>query len=96
MIEINQDCGVSSFQEKEPLHHDYINGGFFLFRRDFLDRLPGEGNYSLESDPLTRLARDGQLAAFKHGGFWQCMDTMRDRETLEKIYDSGKAPWVRW
>ncbi|HMO50427.1 MAG TPA: sugar phosphate nucleotidyltransferase [Kiritimatiellia bacterium] len=96
MIEIANDNQVNSFQEKEPLHHDFINGGYFMFRRDFLGRLPADGNYSLESDPLTRLARDGQLAAFKHAGYWQCMDTIRDRENLEKIYDSGKAPWVRW
>ena len=67
-----------------------------MFRRDFLNRLNPDENYSLESQPLTQLARDGQLAAFKHEGFWQCMDTIRDRETLEKIYDSGKAPWVKW
>jgi glucose-1-phosphate cytidylyltransferase len=96
MIEIAGDGGVTSFQEKTPLHHDFINGGYFFFQRAFLDRLPEDGNYSLESDPLTQLARDGQLAAFKHTGFWQCMDTLRDRENLEKLYDSGKAPWVKW
>lgn len=96
MIEINADNVVESFQEKEPLHHDYINGGYFIFRREFFDRLPAGSNYSLESEPLTQLARDGELSAFKHNGFWQCMDTLRDRENLEKIHDSGKAPWVRW
>jgi len=96
MIEIRSDNQVESFQEKEPLHHDYINGGYFMFRREYFDRLPVDNNYSLESEPLTQLARDGQLAAFKHSGFWQCMDTLRDRETLEKVYDSGKAPWVKW
>ncbi len=95
-LELSSDARVKSFQEKEPLHHDFINGGYFIFRREFLDRLPAQGNYSLESEPLTRLARNGQLAAFKHEGFWQCMDTLRDRETLEKIYESGKAPWVKW
>lgn len=96
MIEIMPDDQVKSFQEKEPLHHDFINGGYFLFRREFLARLPADGNYSLESEPLTSLARDGQLAAFKHSGFWQCMDTLRDRETLEKLHEGGKAPWVTW
>lgn len=95
-LEIKPDHQVASFQEKEPLHHDFINGGYFMFRQEFLKRLPADGNYSLESEPLTQLARDGQLAAFKHEGFWQCMDTLRDRETLEKLYDSGKAPWVKW
>jgi len=96
MIEISPDHEVKSFQEKEPLHHDFINGGYFIFKREFLDRLPAGENYSLESAPLTQLARDRQLSAFKHDGFWQCMDTIRDRETLEKIYESGHAPWVRW
>ena len=95
-LEMTPDHSVKSFQEKEPLHHDFINGGYFMFRRDFLNRLSPDENYSLESQPLTQLARDGQLAAFKHEGFWQCMDTIRDRETLEKVYDSGKAPWIKW
>ena len=93
-LELDGDGHVLSFQEKEPLHHDFINGGFFIFKREFLDRLPAD-NHSLESEPLTRLARDGQLCAFRHQGFWQCMDTLRDRETLEKIYESGRAPWVK-
>lgn len=95
-LEITPNDRVNSFQEKEPLHHDFINGGYFIFRREFLKRLPAGENYSLEAQPLTQLARDGQLSAYKHDGFWQCMDTLRDRENLEKIYDSGKAPWVRW
>lgn len=92
---IEDDIRVATFQEKEPLHHDYINGGFFIFKREFLGRLPAGDNYSLESEPLTQLAQDGELCAYKHRGFWQCMDTMRDRENLEKIYESGKAPWVK-
>jgi len=95
-LEIADDSAVKSFQEKEPLHHDFINGGFFMFRHEFLKRLSFTENYSLESQPLTQLARDGQLCAFKHEGFWQCMDMLRDRELLEKIYESGKAPWVKW
>lgn len=96
-LEIDEQATVRSFQEKQPLQHDYINGGYFIFRREFLDRLPIGGNYSLESDPLTQLARDGELCAFRHAGFWQCMDTMRDREMLEQIYDGGQAPWtLKW
>ncbi len=91
-LQVDAEGQVLSFQEKEPLHHDYINGGFFIFKREFPDRLPAE-NHSLESEPLTMLAREGQLCAFEHHGFWQCMDTLRDRETLEKIFESGKVPW---
>jgi glucose-1-phosphate cytidylyltransferase len=94
-LELDREGVVRSFPEKEPLHHDYINGGYFMFQHAFLDRLPDTGNYSLESEPLTQLARDEQLAAYQHHGFWQCMDTLRDRETLEKIYESGKVPWVK-
>jgi glucose-1-phosphate cytidylyltransferase len=94
-LELSGDGLVQSFQEKEPLHHDYINGGYFIFDRAFLDRLPGEGNYSLESEPLTELARAGQLSAYRHDGFWQCMDTLRDRTMLEELYESGKAPWIK-
>lgn len=93
-LELDADGSVRSFQEKQPLQHDYINGGFFMFRREFLDRLPNEGNYSLEAEPLVQLARDGQLCAFSHDGFWQCMDTMRDRETLERLFEGGNPPWM--
>ncbi|HNS81955.1 MAG TPA: glucose-1-phosphate cytidylyltransferase [Kiritimatiellia bacterium] len=94
-LDIAEDGRVQSFREKETLTHDFINGGYFIFKREFLDRLPASDNYSLESEPLARLAEDGKLCAYRHEGFWMCMDTMRDRETLEKIYESGKAPWAR-
>lgn len=93
-LELDDRATVQSFQEKEPLQHDFINGGYFIFKQEFLERLPAHQNHSLESEPLTQLARDGQLSAFRHTGFWQCMDTLRDRETLERIYESGEAPWV--
>lgn len=95
-LELNPENQVLSFQEKEPLQHDFINGGYFIFKREFLDRLSATENQSLESEPLTRLARDGQLRAYRHEGFWQCMDTIRDRENLEKIYEGGNAPWMVW
>lgn len=95
-LDIGDDDRVQAFREKEHLSHDYINGGFFIFRSDFIGRISTGENQSLESQPLTQLAADSELCAFKHEGFWQCMDTLRDRETLEQIYDSGRAPWVRW
>jgi len=87
--------GRALFEEKGRARHDYINGGFMIFRREFLRRLPASGNYSLEGEPLTRLGGDGQLYCYRHEGYWQCMDTMRDRETLEETYLSGQAPWTR-
>jgi glucose-1-phosphate cytidylyltransferase len=92
---ISDDGIVSSFCEKERLHSEYINGGFFIFRREFLSRLDQGQNVSLEVEPLSTLAQDGQLCAFKHEGFWQCMDTMREREYLESLMEGGDAPWVR-
>ncbi len=94
MMELAEDGRVRAFREKEKLHHDYINGGFFFFQKEFVNRLsPGE-NISLEAAPLSKLAADGELFAYRHEGFWGCMDTMRDRESLEKVYESGNAPWV--
>jgi len=92
MMEMGDDGKVLAFREKEKLHNDYINGGFFFFQKEFISRL--KENESLESAPLTQLSEDGELFAFRHDGFWGCMDTMRDRENLEKIYESGSAPWA--
>lgn len=94
MMDLAEGGKVRSFREKEKLQNDYINGGFFFFRREMLDRLTGE-NVSFESAPLADLAADGELYAWKHEGFWGCMDTMRDRENLESIFESGNAPWLR-
>lgn len=91
-----EDGTVSSFKEKQTLSHDFINGGFFIFKKRFLDRLNPSLNQSLEKEPLSELASAGELKAFKHDGFWACMDTMRDRADLEDIYSNGSAPWARW
>lgn len=92
---LSGDSTVASFREKETLSNDYINGGFFFFKREFLERLDGD-NIALETAPLTRLAEAGELRAFKHQGFWQPMDTLRDRELLEELYERGDAPWHVW
>lgn len=94
MMDLADDGRVQVFREKEKLRNDYINGGFFFFRRELVDRLPRDENLSFESEPLARLADDGELYAYRHEGFWACMDTMRDREQLEAIYESGSAPWA--
>lgn len=95
-LDIRHDGVVDAFREKEHLEREYINGGFFFFKRAFVDRLSPSENQSLEREPLERLAEDGELCAFKHSGFWQCMDTVRDREYLQELYDRGAAPWVVW
>jgi glucose-1-phosphate cytidylyltransferase len=90
-IELNGEQ-VTSFTEKPQTGDGWINGGFFVFEPEVFDYLTDDSTV-LEKDPLERLARDGQLVAFKHSGFWQPMDTLRDKQLLEKLWDSGQAPW---
>lgn len=81
------------FDEKPEFMENWINGGYFFFRREFLRYLSSDESCVLEREPLVKLARDGQLSVFKHKGFWACMDTQRDREYLDKLWTSGQAPW---
>ena len=85
---------LKEFVEKPELHSAWINGGYFFFRRDFNGYLSAEEDCILEREPLSRLARDGQLAVFRHHDFWACMDTQRDHEQLTKLWESGRAPWA--
>ena len=89
------DNQVLSFKEKPQTESGWINGGFFVFEPGVFDYLGGDPTV-LEAEPLERLAADGQLMAHKHEGFWQCMDTVRDRTRLEEMWESGKAPWKNW
>ena len=82
---------VTSFKEKSYLGEGWINGGFFVIEPDFFNFIDGDDTY-LEREPLERAVRKGELFAYKHKGFWQCMDTKRDLDNLEEIYLKG-APW---
>jgi glucose-1-phosphate cytidylyltransferase len=84
---------VKEFAEKPDFAESWINGGYFFFNREFLGYLDTAESCVLEREPLVRLARDGQLAIRAHRGFWACMDTQRDREQLDHLWASGKAPW---
>lgn len=84
---------VKSFQEKPQVDQGWINGGYFVIQPEFFD-LIADDNTILERDPLEEVARIGELMAFQHEGFWQCMDTKRDRDALEAVWSSGKAPWI--
>jgi glucose-1-phosphate cytidylyltransferase len=84
---------VKEFREK-PKMEKWVNGGFFVFEPGFLDYV-GEGDV-LEREPLERLARDGQLSAFRHEGFWRCMDTFKDAAQLNELWARGEAPWKLW
>ena len=84
---------VSSFKEKSNLGEGWINGGFFVIEPDFFNLIDSDNTY-LEREPLERAVSKGELFAYKHKGFWQCMDTKRDKDNLEEIYSKG-APWLR-
>ena len=83
---------VERFDEKPQLKQGWINGGFMVFERAVVDRIAGDETV-LERDVLEPLAEEGQLMVWKHEGFWQCMDTMRDVRTLTALWESGRAPW---
>lgn len=94
--EIELSAGrVIEFNEKPSVSRGRINGGFFVFRREFFDRLTDDPSLVLEQDPLIQLARDGELMAFPHDGFWQPMDTPRDHKYLNELWNAGNPPWVR-
>ena len=86
---------VSKFVEKPQISEGWINGGFFVFEARALDYIDADETI-LEHGPLERLAEDGQLVAYHHEGFWQCMDTVRDVRLLDKLWESGQAPWKIW
>jgi glucose-1-phosphate cytidylyltransferase len=83
---------VQHFEEKSQIDEGWINGGFMVLEPDVRDYIDGD-HISFEREPLERLVSEGQLMAYRHPGFWQCMDTMRDVRHLEDLWQSGKAPW---
>lgn len=92
-VRTGEDGKILSWEEK-PLLDEYINCGFFVFERKFLDYLDEDESCDLEKEPLRRLAAEGQLSMYPHAGQWQCMDTLRDSLKLNELWDSGKAFWI--
>lgn len=86
---------VADFVEKPQIGEGWINGGFLVCEPAVLDYIAGDDTV-LEREPLERLAREGQLVALRHEGFWQCMDTLRDVRLLESLWQGGRAPWKLW
>jgi glucose-1-phosphate cytidylyltransferase len=84
---------VINFEEKPQSGEGWINGGFFVFEPTIFDYLDDDSTI-LEKFPLENLARDEQLMAFQHSGYWQCMDTIRDRDALQELWDDGSVPWI--
>jgi glucose-1-phosphate cytidylyltransferase len=92
--ELEIDGGlVKSFKEKPQLHEGWINGGFFVVEPAFFELIQGD-DIMLEREPLEKATQMGELMAYKHEGFWQCMDTKRDQELLEDLFAKDKAPWI--
>ena len=91
VVKLDNDC-VTYFKEKSKLDEGWINGGFFVMEPKFLEYIDNDETY-LEREPLEKLCKEKQLFAFKHSGFWQCMDTKRDLDRLQALY-SEKAPWL--
>jgi glucose-1-phosphate cytidylyltransferase len=86
---------VTDFYEKPETGEGWINGGYFVLNRRALDYI--EGDESIwEHGPIDKLAKDGQLMGYRHHGFWSCMDTLKEKNTLEEFWNSGKAPWAIW
>lgn len=85
---------VASFQEKPQLHEGWINGGYFVVEPAFFDLIAGDSTI-LEREPLERVAAMNQLGAWRHDGYWQCMDTKRDRDALEYLWSTDRAPWKK-
>jgi glucose-1-phosphate cytidylyltransferase len=86
---------VVEFNEKPQIGEGWINGAFFVLEPQIFDYIDGD-NIVWEREPLERLARDGQLMAYKHTSFWQCMDTLREKHYLESLWEAGNAPWKTW
>ena len=93
-LEINDDQ-ITEFSEKPQTAEGWINGAFFILEPEIFDYIEGDDT-QWEKAPLENLAKDGQLMAYKHDSFWQCMDTLRDKKKLEKMWNQGNAPWKMW
>ena len=92
---ILQDSNVIGFKEKPPGDGGWINGGFFVMKPKFLDFIQGDATV-LESNPLEKVTDLKEIKAFKHKGFWQCMDHKSDKDLLDQMLKAKKAPWIRW
>ena len=95
VLDIGGDNAVRSFREKNALDGSPINAGYMVFEPEIFDYIEGDDTV-LERDSVVKLADMGQLMSYKHNGFWQCMDTKREKDLLEKIWENGEAPWKKW
>lgn len=94
VLDINSDNIINRFTEKGKEDGGWINGGFMILEPEIFNYLNDDPNLIFEREPLENIARDGELAAYKHNGFWQCMDTLRDQTFLNNLIISNNAPWI--
>ncbi len=95
VLDIGSKSEVRSFREKNEMDNDRINGGYMVLKPEIFDYLNGDSTV-FEQEPMKRLAEQSQLMAYQFDGFWQCMDTKREKDLLEAMISQGKAPWMKW
>lgn len=95
IVDLGADGNINAFREKSDFDGNLINIGYMIFESSLFDYIEGDTTI-FEREPLNRLVEDRQLAGYVHRGFWQCMDTLREKQKLEKLWESGNAPWKVW
>lgn len=95
VMEFGSEDNVKNFREKNMVDSGWVNGGFLVCNPEVLDYIDGD-DIMLEREPMEKIAKEGHLMCYKHKGFWQCMDTLRDKEKLERLWADGCAPWKVW
>jgi glucose-1-phosphate cytidylyltransferase len=95
IICMDENSNITSFREKSENDAERVNAGYMVLEPEVFDYIAGDETY-FEKEPLEKLALEGQLRAYKHDGFWSPMDTMRDKNYLEALWQSGEAPWKIW
>ena len=95
ILDINNENTITSFREKSEGDGGRINAGYMVLEPEIFEYIKGDETV-FEKEPLETVAREGKLAAYKHDGYWQCMDTKREKDKLEELWNSGKAPWKLW
>lgn len=95
VLDLTDNNEVTAFREKSDIDSGWINAGFMVLEPKVIDFVKDD-TIMFENEPMEKLASDGQLMCYKHNGFWQCMDTLRDKEKLEELWNKNKAPWKVW
>lgn len=95
VMDFDENSNVLAFREKSKTDTGWVNGGFLVCNPEVLDYIDGD-DIMLEREPMERLVLEGELVCYKHNGFWQCMDTLRDKERLERLWNKNSAPWKVW